>query len=300
MTQIFLVFLISFGTTLTEQKQSLEQQLKTSDKPGEIHLKLSEVLRKLGESKAAVTHAEKALEHLPESAPAHCNFSVALRHKMEKSPMSWMRGKGKYLSHLEKAIELDETYAPAYHELSGFHLSAPGFLGAHTSKALEIGKQLAKHDIKSGGRIMLNAYQKQENEAGQIEILEKILKQYPDDADIHYDLGFLLQTQKKYQECLKHFERFIEGDEPHKPSLYQAARTRILGGFQLEQAVTLLDRYIEVVVSGETPTGADARWRQGVAYQDMGNQEKADQYFRKALALNPNHEQATAALSNRD
>ena len=300
MFKILLIFLAGtpLQTDLAEEKRVLEKQLAESSQPGEIHIKLSQVSQKLGELKAGVTHAEKALEYLPDSAEAHYRYSVALRDKMQKNPTSWLRGKKKYLANLERAIELDETFAPAYQELAGFNLSAPGFMGAHADKALEIGKELSRFDVKRGGIIIMDAYEKKDDQVNKLKTLKKLLQQLPEDTDLHYQMGFWLQQDEKYRESLEFFERFSGRENPHMPSLYQAARSRILGEFQLNEAIQLLDRYASLVKPDESPTAADAAWRQGVAYLTLKNKTMASQLFNKALSLDPEHEQAKESLTN--
>ncbi len=299
MIKIALIFLtLTFvETDLAEQKEVLQQQLAESNQPGELHLKLSLVLQQLGELEASVSHAEQALEYLPESAPAHHRYSVALRAKMEKNPVSWLGGKKKYLGHLEQAIKLDKTFAPAYQELAGFNFSAPPFLGARDDAGLELGQELAKYDVKLGGQIMLTAYQRKGDQESELKTLTWLLAELPQDHELHYQMGSYLQGKEKYQESLNHFDPFSVGEDINRASLYQAARSRILGGFQLEKSIELLDLYISLVKPQESPTAADARWRQGVAQQGLKNYPQAEHYFKLALALDPSHKPAKKALT---
>jgi len=283
---------------LVEQKQALEKQIATASEPARLHMKLSQVLQELGEHKASVAHAEKALESLDDSAEAHYRYAVALRHKMEKSPLSWVSGKAKYLQNLERAIELDKTFVPAYQELAGFNLSAPGFLGAHADKALKIGEALAVHDVKQGGLLIVDAYEKKQDGAKALQALKTLSAQLPNDQEIHYKVGFYLQTREQYRESLTFFEKEVEGEALDPTKLYQAARSRILGNFELENAIALLDRYAEV--RGETPgpTLADALWRQGVAHLGLNNKAEAKRCFQKALDLDPEHANAKEGLQD--
>ena len=214
--------------------------------------------------------------------------------------MSWVSGKGKYLKNLERAIELDKTFAPAYQELAGFNLSAPPFLGAHADKALKIAEALAVYDAKLGGLLMVDAYEKKNDEAKVFETLEKMSAQLPKDQEIHYKVGFSLQTRKKYRESLVYFEKQVEGQPIEPQKLYQAARSRILGNFELEKAIELLDRYSEVIQPGQALTASHALWRQGLAYLGLKNKDGAKQCFQKALSLDPKHANAKEALSKLD
>lgn len=300
MTHLLLLLLVSFGTDLAEQKKVLEKQLLTSPEPGKVHIELSKILTTLGDAKASVTHGEKAVELLPKSPLAHHTYAVALRHKMQENPMSWMTGKSTYLKHLEQAIELDKTFAPAYSELAGFHLSAPRFLGSHAGKALELGEELSKYNLDEGLEIILKAYNKKDDNKGKIKALQPLVKRHPKKVNVHLQMAFALQAEGQYKESLGHLDPFTEGELFNKKSLYQAARSRILGNFELEQAIALLDRYVDAFEAGDEPSNADARWRQGLAYKSLNRPDLAKEYFFKALSINTEHEEAKKAIKELD
>ena len=69
------------------------------------------------------------------------------------------------------------------------------------------------------------------------------------------------------------------------PSLYQAARTRILGEFDQETAINLLDQYISLADESTRPSIAAAWWRKGVVYEQLGETEKAITRHEKCLEL---------------
>jgi CubicO group peptidase (beta-lactamase class C family) len=51
------------------------------------------------------------------------------------------------------------------------------------------------------------------------------------ESDRHYKHGMYFQDQKLYTRAVESFEKNLGNGTPHMPSLYQAARTRILGEF---------------------------------------------------------------------
>jgi CubicO group peptidase (beta-lactamase class C family) len=116
------------------------------------------------------------------------------------------------------------------------------------------------------------------------------------EADRHFKLGMHFQSQGLYEKAKGAFEANITGDNPHMPSLYQAARTRILGEFDQRAAIDVLDRYISLADESTRPSIAAAWWRKGVAYEQLGNTEEAIVCHKKCLELDEGFSDAQDAL----
>jgi len=116
------------------------------------------------------------------------------------------------------------------------------------------------------------------------------------ETTLRHARGMDLQGAEKYREALELFAENIATAEPHLPSLYQAARTRILGEFEQRQALELLDRYIELAGPDTQPSIAAAWWRKGVVYEQLTNQDRAIECYRQSLELDPALAQALEAL----
>ena len=81
-----------------------------------------------------------------------------------------------------------------------------------------------------------------------------------------------------------------------RKSLYQAARTRLIGKFEQARAIELLDRYIGLADSTARPSAAAAWWRKGVAYEQMGEIKKAIACHERCLELDQGYSDAQAAI----
>jgi tetratricopeptide (TPR) repeat protein len=110
----------------------------------------------------------------------------------------------------------------------------------------------------------------------------------------------LLDELGKHEEGFKVIDRNINRENPHVQSHYLAARLRINAGVELERAIQLLEKYIELAPDGMQPSKASAWWRTGVAYEKMKNKDKARDCYHQSLKLDPTFEQAKKSLESLD
>jgi CubicO group peptidase (beta-lactamase class C family) len=118
-----------------------------------------------------------------------------------------------------------------------------------------------------------------------------------------YDYNFrkgreLGEFRKKYKESVKYLDKNIQGDEPHLPSLFGAARSRIFGNFEVEHALKLLDRYLRITKGKSKQTEAAVWWLKGQAYEKLGNREKAIESYERSLQSDPKFERSEESLRN--
>ncbi|HWS78045.1 MAG TPA: serine hydrolase [Thermomonas sp.] len=91
-------------------------------------------------------------------------------------------------------------------------------------------------------------------------------------------------------------DRLGAAEQPHLPSLYASARLRIEGKTDVAKALPALTRYIELAGADARPSRAAAWWRKGNAYELLGKRADAKASYEQALALDPDNEDAKAAL----
>jgi CubicO group peptidase (beta-lactamase class C family) len=118
----------------------------------------------------------------------------------------------------------------------------------------------------------------------------------PTMADANFTLGYALQSDGKYEEAVKVFARNLKSDPPHLLSLFMSANTRILGGFELEEATVELDRYIQQASPETWPPLSMAWGKKGYALKKLGKTEEAIQCYKKVLELDPDNTNAKEKL----
>lgn len=118
----------------------------------------------------------------------------------------------------------------------------------------------------------------------------------PTRADAVFQLGFSLEMRGKLREAVTVFSENLTGENPHLPTLYQSARSKIVGKFEQEKAIAELDRYIKLAKKDTQPSAAAAYWRKGVAFEQLGKIEEAIRCHETSLKLDPKFPQAKQDL----
>ncbi len=117
------------------------------------------------------------------------------------------------------------------------------------------------------------------------------------ESDLYYKRGMHFQSRENYTKAIEVFQHNVDSEKPHLPSLYQAARSRILGEFDQGKAIEILDKYIQLADESTRPSGAAAWWRKGAAYEQLGDIKQAIECHRKCLELDEGFEDAVEALA---
>jgi DNA-directed RNA polymerase subunit alpha len=129
---------------------------------------------------------------------------------------------------------------------------------------------------------------------GQSDEAEKLLKQVPNDrietADYQYRLGYVRETQGRYEEAIEAYERALQLDATHRPTLFRLAYLYDLRG---EESLAV-DYYKQCVQN--PPIHEGALLNLGVLYEDMGRYDEAVACFERILQVNPNHARARLFL----
>ncbi len=257
------------------------------------NLLLADACRRSRDPENGIPAARKAVAQLPESAPAHYFLAANLSAKMQKAPMSWMTGKKEYLELLERALALDPNYQPTYYELIGFHTQAPAFIGASKKKAHEYADRLIAVDVEAGLLLKATVYAAQKDLDAQLATLQRAAREVDETPDITHAVGMALAGAERYREAVL----WLDKHPDHLLSRYQAARARILGGFELEEAVRLLDGYLADAGADARPGPVAAWWRKGNALEGLGDREAARAAYEQALVLDPEYEEALKSLA---
>lgn len=262
-----------------------------------------------GRSLLALNKYEEAIEQfkiLTRLYPDHADFNywcgVAYRYKLtstnnflEKSILA-----SKTKQYYEKAVQLDPKHKDAKIALANYYINAPAIAGGSKNKALKLAEELESLDIKSAHELRISIYQSNQEYDLVISEYNKLLSVLNDNEkpDIYYNLGFMYQANKQYDEAFAAFTQAIQVNEKLYKAYYQYARTAIFSQQNIDQAIHYMQFYLQNAenLSANDVKPSDAWWRLGMLYELKGDIITAKNSFEKALELNPNNENARKSL----
>lgn len=286
-----------------EAKELLVKLLEETERDGETCILLSDVTLELEEYDEAVDYGLKAVELLPDSAPAHLAYAKALGGQIasEMKSIAGLFGMFKQLrlakQEIERVIELDDDDTEARSMLAMYYM-APKPIG-DSAKAIEISLEVVERDPIAGNQLLAISYHQNGELERAIELCRTCLEEYPEERSFHTTLAGLFQRAERYEEADVEYEaaRAGEKDETYYRSLYSQARMWMNQEIEIEHAIRMLDEYIEADPWGDMmASAAHAAWRKGNAYELLQRVDDARAAYEESLRLKPSFGRAEEAL----
>jgi serine/threonine protein kinase/Flp pilus assembly protein TadD len=185
------------------------------------------------------------------------------------------------LKFLEKAVELDPTFAVVYLYLARTQAS----LGNQkaSNDAFEKAKTLSN---KATEKDRLNieasyALAIERNPDKRIRILQELAQKYPEEKRVHFDLGTYYQNRQMFPEALSELAKAIELDPKYGYAINQLAYVHALMG-NYEKALGYFQRYAAVSPGDANPVDSLAE-----LYVRMGNLDDAIAKYKEVLQIKP-------------
>jgi tetratricopeptide (TPR) repeat protein len=253
----------------------------------------------LDRPREAVGHLEKAVKINDRSASHHLWLGNALGSMADstsklKLPFLARRIKSEF----ERAVALDPKSIEARNGLIQFYREAPGVMGGSMDKAREQVREIAKLNPMRGhfAAADLLAFEKKPAEAERELIAAE--KESPDSAVAAYGLGNFYQNQKRWADAFATYDRMLKQFPNEMNVHFQIGRTAALSGEQLERGEKELRVWI-----GAPPkdaaliTRAGAHHRLGMIYEHQGRKDLARSEYQQALAIDPRSVNAKKSLA---
>lgn len=196
----------------------------------------------------------------------------------------------------ERAVEIAPDDYEAREALVGYYLNAPSVAGGSRDKAMEQAVAMTKLDPVNGHRLMGRIHVEEEDWEKAAEEYRAAIDAGDESTATYYWLGFAAQQSQDWEVAFEAFERAIQLDERNLGPYYQIGRTAIFSESRLDRAVECLTSYLEQPQQRGSPAPEHAHWRLGMVYELQHRDELAAAEYRKALELDPKHEEARKAL----
>jgi CubicO group peptidase (beta-lactamase class C family) len=115
--------------------------------------------------------------------------------------------------------------------------------------------------------------------------------------DFNFQKGrYLGEVKKDYKASIEYLDKNISGPDPHLPSLFGTARSRIFGNIEVEKAIELLRQYLALRPQASPNTQSAVWWLTGQGYERLNESQKAVECYRKSLEISPDFERAKESL----
>ncbi len=183
--------------------------------------------------------------------------------------------------YLERAVELDPDFAMAHSYLARVYAAlgnSPAYEG--TIKKLEKigGKVTGKEGLYIQALLALSS---KKNASDHVEILRKIIAEYPEEKRARLDLGSRLNHTGKLEEAAKELELLLKLDPKFGPALNMIAY--VYGGQKkYDLAIQYFKEYAAV-----SPGDANPYDSMGELYFYMGRFDEAVEKFKEAIRIKP-------------
>ena len=244
----------------TEYQASLKLLLPPQHKsPAELVL-IGQNYFMLADAKRATEFFQKAVAAEPNNSAYYHWLGRAYGRWAETGSMFTAMGHAsKARQSFEKAIELDPGNSEAVNDLFEFYVEAPGFIGGGLDKALKMADRIAERDAAEGSyaRARIAEKRKEFNTAEQH--LRRAMELAPRQVGRVIDLAKFLAKQGRFKES---DETFVAAEKlsPDAPKvMYARAAAYIQSGRNIEEARTLLEKFLASPLTPDDPSRTDAR-----------------------------------------
>jgi tetratricopeptide (TPR) repeat protein len=183
----------------------------------------------------------------------------------------------------EKAVRIDTTFASAYLKLAFCYSVLRDMVRARAfvDKAAEYSDRVSKKE-----KFLIDATQRmfqfKHQEAKQI--LEEMVRLYPDEKIAHENLALLNRVTKNYDEAIAGYNRVIELDSLDKDA-YNSLAYAYDGAGRYDEAIRSINKYIQLAPGEANPY--DTR---GDIYAHHAEVDRAIESYKKALEIKPDFE----------
>lgn len=275
--------------------ESLAKARPSDPDVGVLQLRL---LLQKREAKRALDLAEKLVRQAPDHAASHYWLGMAYGSRIgQVNTFSKATMAPKIRAAFERAIELDPALYDARYALMEYYLGAPAIVGGSEAKAREQAAELMRRDPPRGRFAQARLAMHEGNDAQARQHALAAYAARPGEPLFRMAAGALHQQAEEWDQAFAVFTAWT-ADEPWSASAwYQIGRTAVLSEQRTEEGIAAFERVLALNPQPGAPEHKHAWYRLGQLHAQAGDKAAARQAFERALALDPDLEDARKAMS---
>lgn len=245
--------------SLTDFQRSLNVLHDISLKNAEVYELMGRNYYMLSDFRNASDAFEKAFNEQPSSSEYALWLARSFGRRAETSNIFTAPGfASKARQFFERAAALNPRNVEALTDLFEYYLDAPGFLGGGFDKAQRVAGLIQQVDASEGHWAMFRLAEQHKDYSRAEEQLRRAVEAAPRQIGKLIDLARFLAKQGRYREADESIDR-AEKVAPDSPRLvFVRADIYIKTGRNLDQARSLLERYLGLSLTPDDPPRADA------------------------------------------
>lgn len=282
-----------------KQAVNLLQQLRSSS-PTEpdVRLWLGKSYLKTRDWDNAVKEMEKAVQLRPSNAQYHLWLGRAYGDHASHSIFFKALGLARRVTkEFETARKLAPEDMDTRFDLLEFYLRAPGIVGGGKDKAVAEAQAISKLDPAKGYVARSIIYQRDKKwDLAKKELVQAAID-YPNQADAFKDVADYLLDQRDFEGALEYAKKALALDSESKQARLILAASRVRLKEDLEQAAETLRELAASTLTDEDPSFEEVYYWLGEYYIAEGDNAKAKEAFRSALAFDPDYDRARDRIS---
>jgi len=224
---------------------------------------------------------EDWVKNEPENAEAWHIRGIVMAQQAQDSFFSALSYAGKSVDSFEKAVELEPGSLEYRTALLQFYMMAPSIAGGDDEKALAQIEAIKEIDAVEGAFARVKYLQHHEKEEQARTLVNEILAEHPNNADVLVYLGFQEQKDGNYEKAFSLFEQAAEGEsrkgEAPVMALYQFGKTSVLAEEHLDKGIVALQQYLDAELPDSAPKAHWANFRLAQLLALKGNDKESQQ-----------------------
>ena len=248
----------------------------------------------------AIAAARRAVAIKPKSSDYHLWLGRAYGQKAESiSSWHWLTAlslAGKTRTEFEKAVELDSNNVGARSDLAEFYAEAPGIVGGGKDKARRQAEQLASRDAAAAHWVSGLLAERDKDMATAEREYRAAVEASHGDGGRWLDLASFYKRAGRPKDMQGAIERAIAADKKRGEVFYDAASILYDSNLDLENAASLVRRYLESQNKVEEAPAFRAHYLLGNILAKLGHTQAAEAEYHAALDLNSDFADAQDAL----